>query len=98
MKMQELKVTYQSPEGSETFQRSLPSLPDDSGSTNVQSKTAFLSALRTAIAETQSDVNAYLTRQMELEKASQSDTAKKSKTKEDEEEERYGEEDLEGDS
>lgn len=98
MTTQEMKVTYQSPATSEAFSRSLPSLPRDGTERGVQAKTAYLACLRTAIGEVQGEVNTYLTQRMDLEKASQTDAAKANPTKEEVEEERYGEEDLEADS
>jgi hypothetical protein len=85
----QLTAKYVSPDSSESFSQTLPSL---SKNHDVKAKTEHLSALRTGIVQMQADVNAFLTKKMEEEKASQGQA---SKSKEDKEEEMYGEEDPE---
>lgn len=93
-----LTATYNSPESSETFSSNLPSLSDNKNEPEVQQKTEYLSALRTSLTQMQSDVNAFLTAKMESEKsAADSKASSGKKTREEKEEEMYGEEDSEAD-
>lgn len=88
----QLSAEYKSPTTSQSFSSKLPSLPKDH---DVKSKTEYLSALRSAIVRTQSDVNAFLTKKMEEEKSLEASKGHDSKSKEEQAEEMYGEEDLE---
>lgn len=94
MAAKELKASYHAPDTTKEFVRQLPSLTDNVG---VEGKTAFLSTLRTEIGEIQGDVNVYLTQRMDDERAAHAVNGIKTKTKEEWEEERYGEEDPEAD-
>ena len=85
----QLSAVYKSSDSSKSFSEALPSLPKDH---DVKAKTEYLSTLRTGIVKMQADVNAFLTKKMEEEKASQGQA---SKSKDEKEEEMYGEEDPE---
>jgi hypothetical protein len=93
----QLKASYRSSEASKTFTSNLPYMRAGEEGNDVKVKTAYLSVLRSGIGQMQSDVNAFLTRKMEEEKASQSGTKDAGKAKEEREEEMYGEEDPEND-
>ena len=97
MSTKQLTATYKSSGSTQTFSVDLPSLPSDSEAQNIRTKTAYLSALRSSIGQMQSDVNAFLTKKMEEEKASEAGKARSSQMKEAKEEEMYGEEDPEAD-
>ena len=93
-----MTATYKSPDSNETFSSSLPALSADRNTLDVGEKTAYLSALRTSLGQMQSDVNAFLTAKMESEKNATEGKAKaEKKTREEKEEEMYGEEDPEAD-
>lgn len=95
MASQQLKATYKSPESTEEFSFSLPSLPDGRDELDVKVKTAYLSALRSNIGLLQDHINTFLTQAMEKGKvAEQSRADEKMKAKEAKEEEMYGEDDL----
>ena len=98
MSTTQLTATYQSPDSSQTFSSDLPSLPSDPSAQDVISKTVYLSALRSNIVQMQSDVNAFLTKKMEDDKASEAGKASGKRTKEEQEEDMYGEEDPEADA
>lgn len=95
VKMSERALTaeYASPSGSQTFTRALPALDSDPSKQSVPDKTAYLSGLRSAITQMQTDVNEHLTAKMEEDKAS----AKTDSSRDVKEEENYGEEDPEDD-
>lgn len=97
MSTQHLTATYKSPKSSEAFSSNLPSLSSDPKDQDVNSKTAYLSALRSNIVQMQSDVNAFLTKRMDEDKASEAGTVGARRVKEEKEEEMYGEEDPEAD-
>ncbi len=88
-----LTAKYTSP-SNEAFSvdKPLPASP----TTDVAAKTEYLSALRSAVASTQEQVNKELTARMEEDKAraapSDAAAAKKAGVDEDKEEENYGEE------
>lgn len=86
-----LQATYRSSETSETFQQEVPLLPSSGEELDVKRKTEYLAALRGSISSMQNEVNIFLTRKMEEEKAA--DSSARGKTKEEKEEENYGEED-----
>lgn len=88
-----LTTTYTSPTSTQTWSNDLPALPADPKTQTVQQKTASLDALRSAIEQTQSDVNVLLTQKMEGEKSAEAGGSK-SKSREEKAEEMYGEEDL----
>ncbi|KAK5175362.1 uncharacterized protein LTR77_000501 [Saxophila tyrrhenica] len=90
-----LKADYRAPDISETFTSTVPSPPADGTVQDVATKTAYLSALRSGVTELQGNVNTFLTQRMEDEKAAQSGATASRKTKEEREEEMYGEEDPE---
>ncbi|KAI9892756.1 MAG: hypothetical protein M1814_001176 [Vezdaea aestivalis] len=77
-----LSAMYKGPESSKTFAQMLPDLEPES----TESKTRYLAALHAAIPQIQVEINAYLTKKMEEEKASANDQADRK------EEENYGEE------
>ena len=96
MSSHNLTATYNSTESAKKFSFKLPSLPRDGQAQDVKNKTGYLSALRANIGHMQSDVNAFLTQKMEEDKATEAGTAKLgNKTKEEKEEQMYGEEDPE---
>ncbi|KAF2479155.1 hypothetical protein BDY17DRAFT_50729 [Neohortaea acidophila] len=93
-----LTANYNSPDTTHLFTSQLPSESTDTKTQSVQEKTEFLQALRTGISQVQGDVNVFLTKRMEEEKAAAgapSGTA--ASAREQKEEEMYGEEDPEGD-
>lgn len=98
MSSQKLTVTYNSPTSTRTFSTPLPPLSNSDEEPTVQEKTAYLSALRSNIGQMQTDVNAFLTQKMEDEKAAESTKPNAKKSKEEREEEMYGEEDPENDA
>lgn len=61
----QLTATYKSPSDQKTFSSELP--PAQAG--DVKTKTAYLSTLRSNFTHVQSDVNAFLTKKMEEDKA-----------------------------
>lgn len=74
------------------FQQTLPATPAPS---NTPQKTAYLIGLRKAAAQMQDDINAFLTLQMEQDKAAAAASGAegaKARVDEDKEEENYGEE------
>ena len=87
-----LSAKYKSPTTSQSFSAKLPSLPKDH---DVESKTEYLSELRSRIVQMQSDVNAFLTKKMEEEKSLEASKGQGNKSKEEQAEEMYGEEDPE---
>lgn len=64
--MSQLTAVYTSPSSTHTMAAALPSNPDPA---NLESKTAFLSALRSNLTTLQSQVNDFLTEKMEQDKA-----------------------------
>ncbi|KAK3721701.1 hypothetical protein LTR37_002866 [Vermiconidia calcicola] len=98
MLMMELQATYQSPNASHTFSARPSSLPSGEEARDVKAKTAYLSALRSNLGQMQGEVNAFLTKKMEDEKAAEAAKANGKMTQEEKAEELYGEEDAEDDS
>lgn len=96
MSSAQLTAAYKSPDSTRNFSLDLPSLPEDPKALGTREKTVYLSALRSNISKMQDDMNAFLTQKMEEEKADggNADIGKK-KTREEQEEEMYGEEDPE---
>jgi hypothetical protein len=90
----QVTASYRFGELTKTFSSSLPLLPQQP---DVNTKTAYISAMRSSITEIQSQANVFLTEAMEKEKAAQGTTGS-SKGKDEREEELYGEEDIEGDA
>ena len=83
-----LTATYSSPESAEKLlTKELPQLPQEP---STEQRTEYLAALRSSTTQMQKDVNEFLTQKMEEDKASGGVQA--GKTKEDKEEENYGEE------
>ncbi|KAF2219161.1 Gon7 family-domain-containing protein [Elsinoe ampelina] len=92
----QLKATYVSPTGDQSFTHSLSSI--DQANRSTSDKTAYLSDLRSKTSKLQDEINVFLTGKMEEDKAAHSDSGRKSKVDEDKEEEMYGEEDPEQDA
>lgn len=69
----QLTATYTSPSERHTISSDLPPVPQGG---DVKAKTAYLCALRSNIAQMQSDVNALLTRKMDEKKGSVADSKK----------------------
>lgn len=88
MASQSLTAAYVSPAGEEHFKSSLPNIHSE----DVKEKTAYLSALRSSTTQLQSDINTFLTKKMEDDKAS-GDRKVDEKA-----EEMYGEEDADEDA
>lgn len=89
---QQISADYKSPTSTQSFSSKLPSLPKDH---DVKSKTEYLTALRSGIVQMQSDVNTFLTKKMEEEKSLEASKGQGNKSKEEQAEEMYGEEDPE---
>lgn len=89
-----LTASYKSPIATQSFSHSLPALPK-ADADNVDSKTDYLAALRANAVKLQGEINEFLTKKMEEDKADEGD--KKRKVDEAREEEMYGEEDPEKD-
>lgn len=81
-----LKVDYNAPTTSKTFEHSLPT----TDITSTEGKTAYLSALRGSIGKMQEEINTFLTAKMEEDKALAAMAGAKVDDKK--EEEHYGEE------
>ncbi|KAG8625751.1 hypothetical protein KVT40_006152 [Elsinoe batatas] len=92
----QLKATYVSPTGKQSFTHSLSTI--DQANRSTSDKTGYLSDLRSKTSKMQDEINVLLTSKMEEDKAAQSGTGQKSKVDEDKEEEMYGEEDPEQDA
>ena len=95
-----LKATYDSPSGHQEFSHTLPTPHiDNDGAVNPRAKTKYLSELRASTKKLQEDINKFLTEKMEEDKkaAVQNDlnSASKQKSKDEQEEENYGEENAE---
>lgn len=86
-----LKAEYQASTGSKTFTHTLPSAVV----TSTTEKTAYLSALRGLVVQTQEEVNAFLTAKMEEDKTMVLTAGVKGDEKK--AEENYGEEIVEED-
>lgn len=93
MSQPSLTATYKALEDSKTFSSALPAVPADSS--NVQEKTAFLSALRANASKLQGELNAFLTQKMEEDKAAEENSKKSASDQR--AEDMYGEEDPEQD-
>ena len=85
-----LKAEYTSPIASQTFSHPLPSTSLAAPTTQ---KTSYLSALRASVVKLQEEVNGFLTRKMEEDKAIAATNG--TKVDEKKEEENYGEEVVE---
>lgn len=86
-----LKADYRSPSSSKNFLHTLPT----SSTPSTAAKTQHLSALRKSITQLQDEVNTFLTSKMEEDKVLASKAGLKVDDKQ--EEEKYGEEDVEDD-
>lgn len=86
-----LRAEYQASTGSKTFTHTLPSAV----ATSTTEKSAYLSALRGLVVQTQEEVNAFLTAKMEEDKTVASTAGVKADEKK--AEENYGEEVVEED-
>lgn len=104
--MRTLNASYNSPSASKSFDHPLSSTCPSADALTAGSpeatkqKTAYLSELRKSTKDLQEEINVYLTQKMEEDKAAASAADTKSKvdgTKEEKEEEMYGEEDVEED-
>ncbi|KAI9706348.1 MAG: hypothetical protein M1836_003353 [Candelina mexicana] len=85
-----LRASYVSPGAKKAFVHSVPALPNPH---NTEEKTAYLSALRSAVTKLQEEVNSFLTQKMEEDK--ETITGSVGTVDEKEEEENYGEEGTE---
>ncbi|KAJ9657161.1 hypothetical protein H2198_004519 [Neophaeococcomyces mojaviensis] len=91
-----VKVYYSSPSGTQTISHSLAS-PQP---TDTKSKITYLNELRSSTKRMQEDINAFLTAKMGEDKAqaaASGTNAKINKSRDEEEEENYGEEKVEED-
>jgi len=84
-----LAASYNSPSGTKQFHHAIDNRTTD--------KTNYLSQLRASTKNLQDDINDFLTQKMEEDKKTGVEAAAKSKTKEDLEEENYGEEVVDDD-
>nr|POE90666.1 hypothetical protein CFP56_60279 [Quercus suber] len=89
--MSDLTADYKSPSSSHTF--SLPT-SEKPATLDVESKTKSLSTLRASLTSLQSDVNAFLTQQMEDDKAVAGSHAHGGRSDEERAEQMYGEEEA----
>ena len=95
-----LSATYDSPSGHKDFLHSIPApqIKGD-GSIDVQQKTNYLSELRVSSKKLQEDINKFLTEKMEEDKKTAiqhgQNGVSTQKSKDDLEEENYGEENAE---
>ena len=94
MPTSKIVADYQSPNASQSFSVKLPTASQSAGS--VKDKTEHLSALRKGTSELQSQINTFLTKKMEEDKASGSHKTSAKDTMAEKEEQLYGEEDPEG--
>ncbi|KAI9717024.1 MAG: hypothetical protein M1812_004959 [Candelaria pacifica] len=85
-----LSANYGSSSAEKAFTHSIPTLPNPH---STEEKTAYLSALRSAVTKLQEEVNSFLTQKMEEDK--DAGTGSLGKVDEKREEENYGEEGLE---
>lgn len=85
-----LTASYKSPSDTKQFRYAIDPAGDNQPDTN--SKTHYLSQLRASTKNLQDDVNEFLTQKMDEDKKAGLETTVKSKTKEELEEENYGEE------
>jgi hypothetical protein len=85
-----LTASYKSPSGAKQFRYAIDTAAENQLDTN--SKTHYLSQLRASTKNLQNDVNDFLTQKMDEDKKTGLETTVKSKTKEELEEENYGEE------
>jgi hypothetical protein len=98
-----LSATYDSPSGHSdfTYTVSTPPVKND-GSMDVKAKTTYLSELRASTRRLQEDINKFLTEKMEEDKKAAGQDgpngASKQKSKDELEEENYGEENAEDDT
>ncbi|KXT07324.1 hypothetical protein AC578_509 [Pseudocercospora eumusae] len=96
-----LVACYNSPTSTQVFSHELRRPPKDGDDSSVDKKTAYLAELRGNAAKLQAEVNSFLTRKMDEEKAAEAEAYKgarrSSKKDEEREEEMYGEEDPEQD-
>lgn len=91
-----IKATYGSPANNKVFTQTIysPQLTD------TKSKAAYISSLRSSTKALQEDINKFLTAKMEEDKQTAGQTATngtKHKARDEEEEENYGEENVEDD-
>ncbi|EXJ64775.1 hypothetical protein A1O7_01113 [Cladophialophora yegresii CBS 114405] len=98
-----LSATYDSPSGHKTFADTITSPPvENDGSIDTKAKTTYLSELRASTRRLQGDINKFLTEKMEEDKKAAGQDglngASKQKSKDELEEENYGEEDAEDDT
>jgi hypothetical protein len=94
-----LTASYTSPSGEKQFTYTItaPSRSDDA-SKSTATKTAYLHELRSSTKKLQEDINVFLTAKMEEDKKVAATNGKSAqKTKDEEEEENYGEEVVEDD-
>lgn len=87
-----IQATYGSSNGSKTFTQPVDSSPP----TDTKSKPAYFNSLRSATKSLQDDINTFLTAKMEEDKQAADHTSgNKNKSRDEEEEENYGEEKVE---
>jgi len=87
-----LQATYASPTSDQTFRYSLPAISADP---STDDKTSYLAALRESVVKLQDEVNTFLTRKMEEDKAAEGGAAVQAQSggvDDRKEEEQYGEE------
>ncbi|KIW72698.1 hypothetical protein PV04_00875 [Phialophora macrospora] len=95
-----LSATYDSPSGHRdfTYTVSTPQVKND-GSVDIEAKTTYLSELRVSTRKLQEDINKFLTEKMEEDKkVAGPNGASRQESKDELEEENYGEEDAEDDT
>lgn len=95
-----LKASYTSPASSQTFAHPITAPPPPKNvvpsAESTKLKSAYLAELRLSTKKMQEEINVFLTRKMEEDKAAAATNGKAEGEKEEErEEERYGEEDVE---
>lgn len=92
-----LTAAYKSPSGTKQFHYAIDT-PTGDNQLNANANSNYLSQLRASTKNLQSDINDFLTQKMDEDKKTASETTVKSKTKEDLDEENYGEEVVDDDN
>lgn len=92
MSQSQLTASYLSPIATKTFTTD-PLPQSSSNNSDVEAKTAYLSALRSNVSTLQGDINAFLTQKMEEDKVAEGGGDAKNSTADEREEDFYGEED-----
>ncbi|KAL3471830.1 EKC/KEOPS complex, subunit Gon7 [Aspergillus californicus] len=93
-----LSAAYSSPQLNRTFEHTITSTPPKPSQEDVKVKVAYLSELRKLVPVLQTDINIFLTEQMEEDKKASESQGRQLSDKEAKEEANYGEEVVEDDA